>query len=601
MTDPEILEAINNKKARTQQGLGPVALLLASGALYLVIGAQRWNLETTLLLVAALVIHESGHLIAMKVCRYKNLKMLFIPFFGAVASGEPSEQDSFKIAIIALSGPIAGLLAAAVAVLYWTTTHNSVLLDFAFISVLLNGFNLLPIVPLDGGHFLNEVLLAKYPKAELGFKILAVIALFVLAVRFNTFVLAVIGIFILLALKVSYDMAMAVNSLRTMDGIKGGELTAEKIGTIREAIVKANRQLGMMKFAQKLPANIDATWAKINKAFPTPGSAALLLAVYLAIILVIVPIGLRRTATLRNAPAIAYNQQGLAKLASGDYAAAISNFDQAIALRPRDAVVLINRGYAKFATRDFDGALPDLTQGINLKGGDRFGYYIRGLAKAAKGQFREAIADYDLALPLKTDDPNVYMSRGDAEARVGDANAALRDLDRSISLDAKPAGSWWIRGLAKDLLGDFAGAAKDYETAAKLAPGADIVRFRWSIALRHQHLDDRQVGLEAAVPKIGDPWAKAIALYLTGRLSEKELLLDGDKGAAETRRRHECQALYYIGMIHLLENEPDAARVFFKKAVDLDIRVLSEFALARAELARISPDGLPSDQPNLSR
>jgi tetratricopeptide (TPR) repeat protein/Zn-dependent protease len=589
MTNPEIVEAINDKKAKAQAGFGPVALLLASGALYLVVGAQRWNLETTLFLVAALAIHECGHLIAMKVCRYKNLKMLFIPFFGAVASGESSEHNAFKIAIIALSGPIAGLLAGGVAVLLWLTTHNSVLLNFAFISVLLNGFNLLPIVPLDGGHFLNETLLAKYPKAELGFKIVAVITLFALAVRFKVPALAVIGIFILLVLKVSYDMATAVNRLRTMKGVMGGGLTAEKVGTIREEIVKANPQLGMMKFEQKLPVHVEATWARINKVFPTPSSAGLLLAVYLVIILVVVPIGLKKIATLKSAPAIAYNQQGLAKLANGNYAGAISNFDQAIASQPRDGVIFINRGCAKYAKGDFDGAVSDLNQGITFKGGDHLGYYFRGLAKAAKGDFREAIADYDLALQFKPDDFNIYLRRGDAEAMDGNSKAAFRDLDQSVLLSSKSAESWWVRGFAKDLFGDFAGAAKDYETAAKLAPASEIVRFRWSLVLRRQHVDDHQVGLDAAVPNIKDPWTKAIARYLTRRLTEEEFLLEGDKGVTETRRRHECQTFYYIGMIHLLGSEPGAARVFFEKAVDLNLPVLGEFALARAELARISP------------
>lgn len=42
----------------------------------------------------------------MRLSGYKNVRMLFIPLFGGLATGEPRELDATKNALVALAGPL---------------------------------------------------------------------------------------------------------------------------------------------------------------------------------------------------------------------------------------------------------------------------------------------------------------------------------------------------------------------------------------------------------------------------------------------------------------------------------------------------------------
>ena len=59
--------------------------------------------------MAVLFIHESGHWLGMKVFGYRDLKMFFIPFFGAAVTGKQRKAASGAAgAVIALLGPAPG-------------------------------------------------------------------------------------------------------------------------------------------------------------------------------------------------------------------------------------------------------------------------------------------------------------------------------------------------------------------------------------------------------------------------------------------------------------------------------------------------------------
>ncbi len=116
--------------------------------------AWLFNLEFAFCLIFALFIHEYGHILAMKQSGLKVKGIYLLPFIGGVAVSERSASrwQDFKIAI---AGPALGTLGAAIAYIGWLQTGNETLALFAAISLLLNLFNLLPMVPLDGGQVLK--------------------------------------------------------------------------------------------------------------------------------------------------------------------------------------------------------------------------------------------------------------------------------------------------------------------------------------------------------------------------------------------------------------------------------------------------------------
>ncbi len=278
MTDTEILESIQTTQPK--KSLNAWLLLVVSLVVFAGLGVFHWDLEYVLLLIVALFIHELGHLLAMKVFRYKNLKMLFLPFIGAAAIGEPQEQNSCKIAWISLFGPLVGFLSCYVALLLWMFTKSNVLINYAYLAVFLNTFNLLPIVPLDGGHFLNETLFSRFPKAELIFRIFALLGLAFLAYDMGSWVFGALTFFTLLTLGVTFQISKATAILRKRERMKGGELTLEKVGQIREEIRKANPRFEDEKNIKGLPNIVGSIWLRINKTFPSIWVTLGLLAAY---------------------------------------------------------------------------------------------------------------------------------------------------------------------------------------------------------------------------------------------------------------------------------------------------------------------------------
>jgi len=77
---------------------------------------------------------------------------LFIPFLGAVIGMKELPDDAWKEARVALAGPILGSVGAAVCWIAAEATGSELLMGLAFVGFFLNLFNLVPIVPLDGGR-----------------------------------------------------------------------------------------------------------------------------------------------------------------------------------------------------------------------------------------------------------------------------------------------------------------------------------------------------------------------------------------------------------------------------------------------------------------
>lgn len=588
MTDAEIYSAICHKRPKAQSAVAPLLLLVASAGAYAAVSASRVSLGFAGLLVLALFIHETGHLIAMRLCRYKNVKMLFIPFLGAVTAGEPDDNDAFKIALIAAAGPLLGLVVGGLALGGGFLLHQRMVFEFGFLSLLLNAFNLLPIVPLDGGHILSELIFARHPLAEAIFKVVAAAALVALAVRFYSWVLVAIAAGILMALNISYRMARATVRLRTMDGVGGGELTETKVALIRQELTRAVPEYARPKYDSKLPGLISSLWFRINKKFPSRGATTGLLAGYAVVALALGALAAGYQAVIRpRIEATTLGKQATVALHRGDNATAKRDLTQALALEPDNPQLRVGRAVAEFEQRDFAAALADLKRAQG-QGSPSYGVLlVRGRIRADQGQFSAAVDDLAGAAKLRPDRAAVYKFLGYAETKLGRLEPARRDLDRAVALAPSDGLSVWYRGYAEDLAGAFKPAAADYAAALRLLPHAVYLHYRLALVLRRQDASDGGAALGQAVSEEKDPWIHAIGEYLTGRSSDAELLARAADQQAAVDAWHRCQALYYIGMAHLLRSDLPAARRGFEASVATGCRTVGEYNLAQAELQRL--------------
>jgi Zn-dependent protease len=77
---------------------------------------------------------------------------MFIPFLGAVISARSLGDDAVAEARVGLAGPLLGTFGSAVCLAVWLAGGHDYWRALAFTGFFLNLFNLLPVVPLDGGR-----------------------------------------------------------------------------------------------------------------------------------------------------------------------------------------------------------------------------------------------------------------------------------------------------------------------------------------------------------------------------------------------------------------------------------------------------------------
>lgn len=217
---------LQNKAASSW--MSGLILLAVSAGLFVSAGAWRWSVELALLFVPILLFHEFGHYVAMKTFDYRNLKMFFIPLFGAAVSGTHYNVPGWKKVIVSLAGPVPGILVGiimAVAGLVWDI---DLLLKAASLTLILNGLNLLPILPLDGGWVVHAVLFSRNYLMETAFRAVTAVGLLVGSALLGDRILMFLGIFMVIGLMPTVKMAKITHGLRKK-GIAGAAAEDQSI------------------------------------------------------------------------------------------------------------------------------------------------------------------------------------------------------------------------------------------------------------------------------------------------------------------------------------------------------------------------------------
>ena len=124
------------------------ASMLVSVAAYALIWGWRFAVGFVLLLF----VHELGHVIQLRREGIPASAPLFIPFLGAVVSAKSLGGNALAEARVGLAGPVLGTAAALALIPVAEATGSDLIQALAFVGLFLNLFNLLPIVPLDGGR-----------------------------------------------------------------------------------------------------------------------------------------------------------------------------------------------------------------------------------------------------------------------------------------------------------------------------------------------------------------------------------------------------------------------------------------------------------------
>ena len=134
--------------------LPKLKLFSTSASMLVSIGAYAliWGWRFAIGFVLLLLVHEYGHVLQLRREGIKATAPMFIPFLGAFVGMKEMPKDAAAEARVGLAGPVLGSLACIVPVGLYFATGNVLFQALAFVGFFLNLFNLLPVLPLDGGR-----------------------------------------------------------------------------------------------------------------------------------------------------------------------------------------------------------------------------------------------------------------------------------------------------------------------------------------------------------------------------------------------------------------------------------------------------------------
>src|SRR5438128_5182706 len=123
--------------------------MFVSAAVYVWLGGWWFGIG----LVVLLFVHEMGHVFEAKHQGLPVSVPIFIPFMGALIAMKQMPRNAWREARLAIAGPILGSLGALALYIAGVAYNSPHLKGLAFLGFLINLFNLLPVIPLDGGRF----------------------------------------------------------------------------------------------------------------------------------------------------------------------------------------------------------------------------------------------------------------------------------------------------------------------------------------------------------------------------------------------------------------------------------------------------------------
>ncbi|MBP6745259.1 site-2 protease family protein [bacterium] len=137
-----------------------IFMMLKQGlSMFIMIGvyAMFFGPIYALIVVALILIHESGHYIFMKFFGLDPKLPVFIPFFGAFVAMEKLPPDQAVDAWVSLAGPLVGGVTSVILFFFGVQQGNGIMMAAGSTGCFFNLLQLIPAKPFDGGFVINAI------------------------------------------------------------------------------------------------------------------------------------------------------------------------------------------------------------------------------------------------------------------------------------------------------------------------------------------------------------------------------------------------------------------------------------------------------------
>ncbi len=142
--------------------LGKFGMASISALISVVVYSRLFGWGFAVGLVGLLFVHEMGHALVMRLKGIPVGGMIFIPMLGAAVFMRRMPGNARDEAEVGIAGPVAGALASLVCLLIAhallvSSGSPGIWAPLAYFGCFLNLFNLIPVVPFDGGRVLAAI------------------------------------------------------------------------------------------------------------------------------------------------------------------------------------------------------------------------------------------------------------------------------------------------------------------------------------------------------------------------------------------------------------------------------------------------------------
>jgi tetratricopeptide (TPR) repeat protein len=154
----------------------------------------------------------------------------------------------------------------------------------------------------------------------------------------------------------------------------------------------------------------------------------------------------------------------------GDLAAAVTEFDRALAIWPKDADTLVKRGSSLAGQGRFDEAIASYRAALELRPDDAMAYLNLGAALAGRGEYDEAIVQYRKSLSIQPDRAQASVNLGTAYLRQRKLDEATAAFQEALRLEPWNAEAHASLGAVLAMQGKLDGAIAEYQEALREDP-----------------------------------------------------------------------------------------------------------------------------------
>ncbi len=179
-----------------------------------------------------------------------------------------------------------------------------------------------------------------------------------------------------------------------------------------------------------------------------------------------------RALELNPKDAATWTKQGQLLARLGNHADALAAYNQALKVSPNFALALVLRGAALNRLGSYAEAVTACDQAIGGDGrwgdlGVAYAWDQRGVALAGSGRFEEAIASADRAIALKPDFAEAYSNRAVTLWRMEDFAQALATVEKAVAIKPDYSQGWFNKGRILRSMKQYEAAIAAYDQALK--------------------------------------------------------------------------------------------------------------------------------------